>query len=316
MGYLNVYSRAMEWLNYHHLLYFWSVAKHGTVAKACEELRLAQPTISKQIGVLEDTLGEKLFMRSGRHLVLTEMGRVVFKYAEDIFSIGQDLMNTVKGRRTGHPARLTVGIVDVVPKLLASKLLDSACKNSSPMHLTCWEDKLDQLMADLAIHRLDLVIADAPAPPSIKVRAYNHLMGESGVTFFATPTLARRYRRNFPASLAGAPILLPTSNTMFRRLLDDWLTRHNLVPNVIGEFEDSATLKAFGQEGHGLFPGSTVIEREICRQYRVQIVGRLDSLKQSFYVISVERRLKHPVVMALFEAARQEVLRQSRPAAR
>ncbi len=305
----------MEWLNYHHLLYFWSVAKHGTVAKACEELRLAQPTISKQIGILEETLGEKLFTRTGRHLVLTEMGRIIFKHAEDIFSIGQDLMNTVKGRRTGRPARLTVGIVDVVPKLLASKILESAFQNSSPIHLICWEDKLDQLMADLAIHKLDLVIADTPAPPSIKVQAYNHLMGESGVTLFATPTLTKRYRRNFPASLAGAPILLPTSNTMFRRSVDDWLTRRNLVPNVIGEFQDSATLKAFGQEGHGLFPGSTVMEKEICRQYRVQIVGRLDSLKQSFYAISVERRLKHPIVMALFEAARREVLRQSGPPA-
>lgn len=299
----------MEWLNYHHLLYFWSVAKHGTVAKACEDLRLAQPTISKQIGLLEDTLGEKLFERKGRHLVPTEMGRIVYKYAEDIFSIGQDLMNTVKGRGSGRPVRLNVGIVDVVPKLLASKLLEETFKNSSPTHLICWEDKLDQLMADLAIHRLDLVIADTPAPPSIKVQAYSHLMGESGVTFFATPKLTRRYRRNFPASLAGAPTLLPTSNTRFRRLLDDWLTRHEVVPNVIGEFEDSATLKAFGQEGHGLFPGSTVMEQEICRQYRVQIVGRLDSLKQSFYAISVERRLKHPVVMALFDTARRQVLR-------
>lgn len=298
----------MDWLNYHHLLYFWSVAKHGTVAKACKELRLAQPTISAQLRVLEDRLGEKLFMRKGRLLVLTEMGRVVFKYAEDIFSIGQDLMNTVKGLRTGHPARLAVGIVDVVPKLLASRLLGAAFKNSSPVHLICWEDKLDQLMADLAIHKLDLVIADTPAPPSINVHAYNHPMGESSVTLFAAPKLAKRYRRNFPRSLGGAPLLLPTSNTTFRRSLDDWMTRHNLVPSVIGEFEDSATLKAFGQEGHGLFPGSTVIEREICHQYRVQIIGRLDTIKQKFYAISVERRLKHPVVMTLFDTARREVL--------
>jgi LysR family transcriptional activator of nhaA len=298
----------MEWLNYHHLLYFWSVAKHGTVAKACEELRLAQPTISKQIGLLEDTLGEKLFMRSGRHLVLTEMGRIIFKYADDIFSIGQDLMNTVKGRATGHPVRLNVGIVDVVPKLLATRLLKSTFDRSLPIRLICWEDKLDQLLADLAIHGLDLVIADTPAPPTIKVQAYNHLMGESGVTFFAAPKLISRYRRNFPRSLTGAPLLLPTSNTMLRQLLDGWLTSLELTPTVIGEFEDSATLKAFGQEGHGLFPGSTVVEKEICRQYQVQVVGRLDSVKQKFYAITVERRLKHPAVVALFNAARREIL--------
>jgi LysR family transcriptional regulator, transcriptional activator of nhaA len=298
----------MEWLNYHHLLYFWSVAKHGSVAKACEELRLAQPTISKQIGILENTLGEKLFERSGRHLELTEMGRIISRYAEDIFSIGQDLMNTVKGRGNGRPVRLTVGIVDVVPKLLAARLLESTFRHFPDVRLICWEDKLDQLLADLAIHKLDLVIADTPAPPTIKVQVYNHLLGESGVTFFAKSKLAAHYRRNFPRSLNGAPILLPTSNTVLRRMLDDWFTRQKVVPTIIGEFEDSATLKAFGQEGHGLFPISTVMEKEICQQYRVQVVRRVDSLTQKFYAITAERRLKHPAVMALFNTARREIL--------
>lgn len=298
----------MEWLNYHHLLYFWSVAKHGTVAKACEELRLAQPTISKQIGLLEDTLGEKLFVRTGRHLVLTEMGRIVFKHAEDIFSIGQDLLNTVKGRASSSQSRLSIGVVDVVPKLLATRLLDSAVRQSPGIRLICWEDKLDQLLADLAIHGLDLVIADTPAPPSIKVQAYNHLLGESGITFFAKSKLAVQYRRNFPQSLNGAPILLPTSNTVLRRLLDDWMVGQELVPTVVGEFEDSATLKSFGQAGHGLFPGPTALEKEICRQYQVQVVRRVDSVRQRFYAITVERRLKHPTVVALLNVARREVL--------
>lgn len=298
----------MEWLNYHHLLYFWSVAKHGTVAKACEELRLAQPTISKQIGLLEDTLGEKLFVRTGRHLVLTEMGRIVFKHAADIFSIGQDLLNTVKGRASSSQARLNIGVVDVVPKLLATRLLDSAVRQSPGIRLICWEDKLDQLLADLAIHGLDLVIADTPAPPSIKVQAYNHLLGESGITFFAKSKLAVQYRRNFPQSLNGAPILLPTSNTVLRRLLNDWMVGQELVPTVVGEFEDSATLKAFGQAGHGLFPGPTALEKEICRQYQVQVIRRVDSVRQKFYAITVERRLKHPTVVALFNAAHREVL--------
>ncbi|HSA86820.1 MAG TPA: transcriptional activator NhaR [Nitrospira sp.] len=299
---------AVEWLNYHHLLYFWSVAKHGTIAKACEELRLAQPTISKQLRLLENTLGEQLFERTGRHLVPTEMGRIVYKYADDIFSIGQDLLNTVKGRGSGRPIRLTIGIVDVVPKLLATRLLELTYRHSPSMHMICREAKLDLLLADLAIHGLDLVIADTPAPPSIKVQTYNHSLGESGVTFFAAPKLAARYRRNFPRSMSGAPVLLPTSNTMFRMSLNDWMARQGLHPTIIAEFEDSATLKAFGQEGHGAFPGSTAMEKEICRQYQVAVVGRVHSVKQKFYAITAERRLKHPSVVALLNAARREIL--------
>ena len=282
----------MEWLNYHHLLYFWAVAKNGSVSRACEELRLAQPTISGQIRALEGVLGEKLFARSGRHLVMTEMGRVVFRYAEDIFSLGRDLISTVKGHGSGRPLQL----------------LKSALKTAHPTRILCWENKLDHLLAELAIHGLDLVISDTPAPPSIKVQTYNHVMGESGVTFFSTANQAAKYRRAFPKSLSGAPVLLPTPNAMLRRLVDEWLVRRGIHPTVMGEFEDSATLKAFGQTGYGLFPGSSVMEKEICRQYRVQVVGRLDSVKQRFYAITVERRLKHPAVLAIVEAARQEIL--------
>lgn len=298
----------MDWLNYHHLLYFWSVAKHGTVTKACEELRLAQPTISGQIHLLENTLGEKLFIRTGRRLALTEMGQLVFKYAEDIFATGQELMNTVKGQGNGQPTRLVVGIADAVPKPLATQLLKSALKLYKPTRLICQEDKLRQLLSDLAAHRSDLVIADTPAPPSMKEHTYNHPLGESGVTLFATAKLAAQYRRDFPQSLRGAPLLLPTSNAVLRRLVDQWLVNYGVHPNIVGEFDDSATLKAFGQDGHGIFPGATVIEKEICRQYRVQVVGQLDSLKQHFYAITVERRLKHPAVLALVRTARRELL--------
>jgi len=299
----------MEWLNYHHLLYFWSVAKHGTIAKACEELRLAQPTISKQLRLLEDTLREKLFERTGRRLVPTEMGRIVYNYADDIFSIGQDLLNTVKGRTGSRLIRLNVGVVDVVPKLLTTQILESTLKHSPAMRMVCREANLDQLLADLAIHTLDLVIADTPAPPSIKIQTYNHLLGESGVTFFAVPKLAARYRRHFPHSLHGAPVLLPTSNTIFGMALNDWLMRHKLSPTVVAEFEDTAMLKSFGQNGHGLFPGSSIVEKEICRQYQVRVVGRVDSVKQKFYAITAERRLMHPAVVALFEAARHEIFK-------
>jgi LysR family transcriptional activator of nhaA len=299
----------MDWLNYHHLLYFWSVARHGTVTKACEELRLAQPTISGQIHLLENTLGEKLFIRTGRRLALTEMGQLVFKYAEDIFSTGQELMNTVKGHTNGHPAQLVIGIADAVPKPLATQLLKSALKLYRPTRLICNENKLPHLLTDLAAHRSDLVLADTPAPPSIKARTYNHPLGESGVTLFATTKLATQYRRGFPQSLTGAPLLFPTSNAVLRRLLDQWLVNNGIQPNIVGEFDDSATLKAFGQDGHGIFPGASVIEKEICRQYRVQVVGQLDTLTQHFYAITVERRLKHPAVLALVRTARRALLR-------
>jgi len=297
----------MEWLNYHHLLYFWSVAKHGTVAKACEELRLSQPTISAQLRLLEDTLGEKLFRRSGRYLVMTEMGRVVFDYAEDIFSLGQDLMNTVMGRGSGKPVRLVVGVADAVPKLLATRLLKYAFKRSRAIRVVCWEGKLDLLLADLAIHKLDLVISDTPAPPSIKVQAHSHSMGASGVTLFAEAKLRAQYRQNFPRSLEGAPFLLPTSNAMLRRGLEDWFIKKDLHPNIIGEFEDSATLKAFGHEGYGIFPGPTVLEKEIRRQYQVEVLGRVDTVKQEFFAVTVDSRLKHPIVMAILESARRDL---------
>lgn len=299
----------MEWLNYHHLLYFWSVAKHGTVTKACEEFRLAQPTISGQIRLLEQMLGEKLFVRAGRRLALTEMGHVVFRYAEDIFSTGQELMNAVKGRGTnGHPSRLVVGIVDVVAKPLATQFLKSALKLDQPTRLSCQEDKLPFLLADLATHQLDLIIADTPAPPNSKAQMYTHLLGESGVTLFATAKLAAQYRRGFPKSLHGAPMLLPTTDAMLRRLMDPWLVHRELHPKIVGEFDDSMTLKTFGQDGYGIFPGATAIEKEICRQYRVQVVGQLDSLKQHFYAITVQRRLTHPAVLAIVQAARRDLL--------
>jgi LysR family transcriptional activator of nhaA len=217
-------------------------------------------------------------------------------------------MKTVKGQGNGHPTRLVVGIADAVPKPLATQLLKSALKLYRPNRLICQEDKLLPLLTDLADHRSDLVIADTPAPPNIREHTYNHHLGESGVTLFATAKLALQYRRGFPQSLEGAPMLLPTSNAVLRRLVDQWLVNHGLHPNIVGEFDDSATLKAFGQDGYGIFPGVSVIEKEICRQYRVQVVGQLEALKQHFYAITVARRLKHPAVLALVRTARQELL--------
>ena len=297
----------MEWLNYHHLLYFCVVACHGSVTRAAAELRLAQSTVSTQLRTLEEVLGEKLFARTGRRLVLTDVGRLVFRYADEIFGLGRELLETVKGRPTGQPMRLTVGIADAVPKLIAYRLLGPALTGAEPVRIICREDKPDRLLAQLAVHGLDLVLSDAPIGPTTKVRAFNHLLGECGVTFFAAPALARTCRRGFPRSLGGAPMLLPTDNTALRRSLDDWFESEDIRPRVASEFEDSALLMAFGQAGMGLFPAPSAIERQVRSQYGVVVVGRLDTVRERFYAISGERRLKHPAVVAISEAARQRV---------
>lgn len=297
----------MEWLNYHHLLYFWTVVREGTVARAGERLSLAQPTISGQLRTLEHVLGEKLFTRSGRHLVPTDTGRLVYRYADEIFSIGRELMETLKGRPSGRPLRLTIGVADAVPKLIAYRLLQPALALPEPVHLVCREDKPDRLLAELAVHAIDVVLTDAPIAPSVRVRAYSHLLGECGLSFFGVPALASRYRKGFPKSLDRAPMLLPTDNTALRHSLDEWFEATKIHPVVIGEFEDSALLKVFGQTGRALFPAPTAIEREVRKQYQVALVGRADNVRARFYAVSVERRLKHPAVVAIADAAREKL---------
>lgn len=293
----------MEWLNYHRLLYFWTVAREGSIAKASAKLRLAQPTISAQIHALEDSLGEKLFRRSGRNLVLTEMGLVVYRYAGEIFGLGQELINTVRDRPTGRPLRFVVGIADVIPKLIAYRLLQPALQLPQGVRLICREDDLDRLLSALALHELDLVISDAPISPVVNVRGFNHLLGESSVSLFAAPRLARKYRRGFPQSLHGATFLLPGEGTLIRRALDQWFEDLGIRPAVTGEFEDSALLQAFGQAGAGLFAAPHAIEKEVCQFYGVQIAGRIASIREQFYAISAERRLRHPAVVAISQAA-------------
>jgi len=294
----------MEWLNYHHLHYFWVVAREGSIAKACEELRLAQPTISGQIRELEGMLGEKLFSRVGRGLVLTEVGHVVFRYAEEIFSLGEEMTEVVQGRQLGRPLRLVVGVTEVLPKLVAYRLLEPALRGPDPVRLICWEGKLDQLLAELAVHRLDVVLADAPMPSLLRVRAYSHLLVESGVSLFSSPKIAGTYRRRFPKSLHGAPFLLPTDNTVLRHSLEQWFESEGIRPTNAGEYEDSALLKAFGQAGCGIFAVPTLIEKEVRHQYRVQLIGRIPSIRERFYAISVERKLQHPAVLAISEAVK------------
>lgn len=297
----------MEWLNYHHLLYFWMVAREGSVTRASSELRLAQPTISTQIRLLEDSLGEKLFARQGRSLVLTDVGREVYRYADDIFSLGREMLDVVRNRGTGRTLRLAVGIADVLPKLVVYRLLEPVRRLGQPVHIVCREGKPEPLLAALAIHKLDLVLADTPFGTATSVRAFHHLLGECGVTFFATAPLAARCRKRFPASLTGAPVLLPTDGSVLRRSLAQWFDAEDIRPNVVGEFEDGALLKAFGGAGAGVFPAPSVIENEVKKQYGVQIVGRTEAVRERFYAISHERRLKHPAVVAVCEAARERL---------
>jgi LysR family transcriptional activator of nhaA len=301
-----MYRPGMEWLNYHHLLYFWVVAKEGTIAAACEKLMLAQPTISAQIRALETALGQKLFRRSGRYLVMTETGRMVYQYADEIFSLGRELTDTLKGRPTGSPVRFNVGVADVLPKLVAHQLLEPALNLPERVRLVCYESTQTELLAKLAIHELDLVLSDSPIGPGVQVRAFNHVLGECSVSIFGTRDLADSYRRRFPTSLDGAPFLLPTSTTALRRELEHWFDAEDIRPAVVGEFDDSALLKVFGQAGAGLFAAPDVIEKEIRRQYGVRVIGRVESMKERFYAISVERKVKHPAVVAIADAARKK----------
>jgi LysR family transcriptional activator of nhaA len=297
----------VEWLNYHHLLYFWLAAREGGVSRAAEQLHLAQPTVSAQIRALEVSLGEKLFTRAGRNLALTDLGRVVFRYAEDIFSLGRELLDTIKDRPTGHPLRLTVGVVDVLPKLVAYRLLEPAFSLGLPIRVVCREGKTERLLVELGVHEIDVVLADRPSDPTFKVRAFNHLLGECGVTFLGTEALARARRRGFPRSLDRAPFLLPTENTTLRRSLEQWFEALAIRPTTVSEFDDSALLMVFGQAGLGVFAAPSIIEAEIRRQFHVQRIGQTDDLRERFYAISVERKLKHPAVVAISESARRKL---------
>jgi len=297
----------MDWVNYHHLLYFWTVAREGGLVPAGKVLRLSHPTLSAQIHALEDQLGEKLFKKVGRKLTLTELGSVVFRYADEIFTLGREMVDAVKDRSTGQPLRLDVGIADVVPKIVVRRLLQPALGLSVPVRLVCREASYEKLLADLALHSLDIVISDGPVPAGSSIRAYNHLLGDTGVTFFATKSLLRAYKRGFPGSLNGAPVLLPLEGLTLRRSLNQWFQRHAVKPRVVGEFEDSALLKVFGADGFGVFPAPSVVEREVIAEYGVHVLGRARDVRERFYAISVERRLEHPAVVAISKAARHEL---------
>lgn len=299
----------MDWLNYHHLRYFWTVAREGSLRKASERLHVSQPSISAQLQSLQQSLGENLFRRSGRSLALTEMGRVVFGYADEIFSLGQELLTTVKGHPISRSIKFNVGIADSVPKLVAKEILKPAFHHVPPVHVICREGKVEDLLAQLATLRLDIVLADEPASTSLKFKTFNHLLGTCGVTFCATSTLARKLRKGFPESLDGAPALLPTQNTSLRRSLENWFQTMKIRPHLIGEFEDAALMTVVAADGLGLMPMAAVVKRELSR-YKLEIIGTTEKCTDQFYAISAERRLTHPAVVLVTENAQQEMFKQ------
>jgi LysR family transcriptional activator of nhaA len=299
---------SLDQLNFHYLLSFRTVVREGSIARACEKLLLAQSTVSGQLAALEKSLGQKLFTRAGRGLKLTEAGDHVYRYAEEIFVLGLELLQSVDGQVAAHPQRLIVGVSDVLPKTVAYRLLQPAL-TIPDVRVVCREGKFEHLISELALHHLDVVLSDAPLAAVLNVRAYSHLLGESGVSFFGVAALAEMYAGSFPQSLGGAPFYLPTENTALRRSLDDWFDAHGIRPKICAEFEDSALMKSFGREGAALFAAPTAVEADVCHQFDVRVVGRTDIIRARYYAISVERRVKHPGVLAITAEAKKLLVR-------
>jgi LysR family transcriptional activator of nhaA len=296
----------MKWLNYNHLFYFWIVAREGGVVRASEELMVSQPTISAQLKDLEKSLGHPLFERSGRGRVLTEAGRVAFNYANELFSIGQDLINALEDQPADRPLKLAVGVLDLLPKPVVRQLLNPALQLARQVRLICREDKADRLLADLAARRIDIVISDSPIGTAAYGQGFNHLLGESGLSFFATEDLIKRHRKGFPKSLNGAPLLLPADHTQVRAALNLWLDSKRIHPRVVGEFDDSALMFAFGRSGAGIFPAPSAIAQDVQRHFGVQLIGKTEDVRERFYAISREKEPQHPAVVAILNAARRK----------
>lgn len=298
-----------EWLNYHHLLYFWTVAREGSVTRASEKLHLAQPTISGQLRKLEESLGEKLYTRVGRDLVLTDVGKTVYRYADEIFSIGRELLDAVRERPTGRTLRLIVGLPQVLPKLIAFSLLQPVLKMDEKVQLVCREGSMSDLLAQLATHELDVVFADSPASPLVSIRAFNHFLGECGIGVFGTRALCEQYADG----LDGAPFVLPSEGTLMRRSVDQWIAENDFHPEIVGEMEDTALMKVFAEAGIGFIPAPMAIQNQIAIQFNLQCYMVIPNAVERFYAITVQRRLQHPAVVAISESAKHSLFPDSEP---
>jgi len=311
-GFMETSNAAPEWLNYHHLRYFHAVAREGSISRAAEKLRTSQPSICAQVKQLESALGEPLYRRSGRSIVLTDFGRLIHGYAEEIFALGRELLTIAKRAPSARTLRLHVGIVDSFPKLLSLDILRPVFAHDPPVRITCHEGKLEDLLGQLAAHRLDALLADEPPPSSTKVKTFCHSLGTSGVTFCASPALGKTLTRRFPRNLHGAPVLLPTQNTALRRELEKWFRTAGIEPVVVGEFEDAALSKIVATEGLGITVVPTVIESEAIERYGFVPLGRTDKCQIQLYLITAERRIEHPAVAVLAREAGRALIGRRR----
>jgi LysR family transcriptional activator of nhaA len=291
-------------INLKHLRYFWAVANHGSVTRASEALYLTPQTISGQLRDLEESIGDKLFRREGRNLVLTETGHTVFSYADEMFQLGLELQDVLDGESPGQMTRVKIGVAMIVPKLLAYRVLEPVLQMGEPVNLICHEAPLVDLLADMSVHQLDAVISESPINPSLNIRAYNHSLGASGITFFSIPAHAKKLEKNFPQSLHDFPFLMPSRSSSLFSDLDKWFEQHEIKPRIVAEFEDRALMKAFGEGGTGVFTSPQTVEKDVLDKYGVRVIGRTDEIRENYYVISPERRINNPAVTAITEAAR------------
>lgn len=294
-------------INYKHLRYFWMVAKEGSIAKASKQLFLTPQTISGQLTLLEEQLGTSLFKRVGRNLQLTEEGKVVQSYANDIFSLGNELQEVLKNQTGNLRQPLIAGIANSIPKSIAYHLLEPSLSLDEPVQLICREDNLTMLLTELAAHKLDIVISDRPLPETISVKCFNHRLGKCGMTFFGTSNLVKTAKEGFPACLDTMPILLPGSASSIKNKLLHWFERNDIAPEIVAEFDDGALMKAFGKKGAGIFAAPSATAEEVKDAYNVEILGETNDITESFYAISIERKIKHPGVVAILNEAREHL---------
>ena len=293
----------MEWLNYHHLYYFWNVTKAGSISIACKELRLSQPTISAQIKALENMIGKDLFDRTGKRLSLTDTGQTVFRYADQIFGLGRELMSVMREELGERGIKLIVGIVDALPKAVAYRLLAPVLRLENKITLSCPEDRVEELLSDLAVHRLDLILADSPIPPGLNIKAYHHFLGESSISVFGTPKIIKNLKGTFPQCIDRFPFLLPAQSSL-RRNLDQWFDEQKVRPEIVGEFADSALINMFGRAGEGLFAAPSFLDEDMKVQYGAKVLGKIESIKERYYAISPARETKHPAVTEIINHAK------------